>query len=92
MPATSIPGYLTASSTGTTIALPPQRLGLQNPQRKIQMQIARALPDGSQEVLATEPDLKFPWKGVAVSKPGVGFSFGAALKGDQLQVQMNTTR
>ena len=92
LPATSIPGYLTASTTGTTIALPPQRLGLQNPQRKIQMQIARTLPDGSQEVLVTEPDLKFPWKGVAVSKPGVGFSFGAALKGDQLQVLMNTTR
>lgn len=92
LPTETVSAVANSAAAGTTIALPPQRLGLQNAQRKIDLQIARAMPDGSQEVLVTEPDLKFPWKGVAVSKPGVGFSFGAALKGDQLQVLMNTSR
>ena len=90
VPAATVSAVVTA--TGTTVALPPQRLGLQNPQRKIELQIARAMPDGTQDVLVTEADLKFPWKGAAVSRPGVGYGFGAALAGNQLQLRVDTRR
>ena len=90
LPTATVSAVANSTTAGTMISLPPQRLGLQNAQRKIDLQIARTLPDGSQEVLVAEPDLKFPWKGASVSKPGVGFSFGAGFKGDQLQVLMNT--
>ena len=88
----TVSAVLNASGQTTPLSLPPQRLGAQHKERKIELQIVRAMPDGTQDVLVSEPDLKFPWKGATASRPGVGFGFGAALDGNRLQVKMDTKR
>jgi len=92
LPTETLSAVVNASGQATTIGLPPRRLGLQSPKRKLALEIARVAPDGSVDVLASEADLKPDWKGVSVSRPGIGFAFGAILKGDQLQLQMQTKR
>ncbi len=92
LPTETVSAVINAAGQVTAIPLPPRRLGLQDARRKIELQLARATPDGSADILAFEPDLKFPWKGATASRPGVGYGFGADLKGDQLQLQMVTKR
>ncbi len=92
LPTETVSAVVNAAGQVTAIPLPPRRLGLQDAQRKIELQLSRAMPDGSADILAFVPDLKFPWKGAVASRPGVGYGFGADLKGDQLQLQMQTKR
>ena len=92
LPTETLSAVVNAGGQITAIGLPPRRLGLQNPVRKLELQISRAGPDGNPDVLAFEPDLKPTWKGATASRPGIGYGFGAELKGDQLQVRMQTKR
>ena len=92
MPTETVSAVVNAAGQVTAIALPPRRIGLQNAQRKIELQVARANPDGSQDTLAFVHDLKPDWAGATASRPGIGYSFGAKLSGDQLQLQMFTKR
>lgn len=92
LPPETVSGVI-AGATGTAaINLPPMPRGLTDVKRTIQLQIVRAGTDGKQDVLHTEADLKPTWKGVAVSRPGTNYGFGAALAGNTLRVQMNQSR
>jgi PKD repeat protein len=82
---------LSAPTFAATINLPPQRLDLADAKRKYEVQIIRANPDCTQDVLVNEADAKFPLQKTA-QRPGIGYGFGADVKGNILQVRMNTAK
>ena len=80
----------TAGLRGSAVLKPKsQPLGAAGVQRKTALEIRQATPDGQSAVLATDPDVKFPWS-KQVTGPTVSFVFKAEQVGDQVTVSMTS--